>query len=293
MPQWLEALLKIVLRRLAPPRPTGGTPVSRPRPGDVLLKRTDHWESYLIMVLDGGAYSHCGVCALRRDPKASDEQIGVLHCNPGGIHWSEIPDPETWDVYRLRGAVSDLQPVLGVAWAYADSDNEYSYVSLYLAAILMVTRLFFRRRVRWLVVLFGGVIMWQLHRLIDWLRRQHKVAFTCSEYVTHNFWDAGDDSGHPFGIELELTQRHAYLAAQPWREDSRLGRLRRRALTALEEVRPQLRATIEAQAPAAPLPPTAIAGSALLPAAIISPGDLQYACNLGYVGPLSAPDQGR
>lgn len=276
-----------------PPPPAEEIPFSALRRGDVVLKRTtDHWTSLLIMALDQGSYSHSGIF----------DGAHVIDSGTAGITRRE---PYRCDVYRFHDAEGreldpeDLPPlpagpIVDQAETYRKVPNRYSYTSLYLVGLLMVIRWIAAPGLRLLVELLGGIVLWRVHRLVDELGRKGTVEFTCSELVTQCFWQPSDDAGRPYGLRIRLEERHGRLWRTVPGPPTRYERLLDRMARALEEARPGLLEALEGMRRSRRLGvgAEAIAGSPLLPAAFVSPGDLQHSPSLRLVGRYAGPGRG-
>jgi hypothetical protein len=287
----LHRLLCWLLARFVRPLPPADEiPFGALHRGDVVLKRTtDHWTSLLIMALDQGSYSHSGLF----------DGAQVIDSGTAGITRREL---YSCDVYRFHDAAGreldpeDLPPlpagpIVDQAETYRKVPNRYSYTSLYLVGLLMVIGWITAPGLRLLVELFGGILLWQVHRLIDELNRKGTVEFTCSELVTQCFWQPSDDEGEPYGLRVRLEERHGRLwRAVPGRP-TRYERLLDRMARALEEARPGLLEALDETRRRRRLGvgTEAIAGSPLLPAAFVSPGDLQHSPSLRLVGRYAGP----
>jgi hypothetical protein len=287
----LNRILCWVLRWFVKPLPPAeDIPLSALRKGDVVLKRTtDHWTSLLIMALDQGSYSHSGLFDGEKLIDSGTQGISrrdLFSCDVYRFHDQAGRELDPEDLPPLPAA-----PIIDQAEAYRNVPNVYGYTSLYLVGLLMVIRWITVPGLRLLVELFGGIILWQVHRLIDEMNRKGVVAFTCSELVTQCFWEPSDDKGDPYGLRIPLEERHSRLWRTLSAAPTRYERLLVRMARTLEGARPGLRAELERTRGlhALGVGSAPIAGSPLLPAAFVSPGDLQHSPNLRLVGRYSAP----
>ncbi len=287
MRKFLQKLIMWLLKPFLQPRPQGN-PVQYGdlKKGDVLLKRTEAWESYLIMALDQGGYSHAALF----------DGEGVTDAGTQGVTRRAMFDD--CDVYRFNGKVNPSDPVIDVAMDYVRQKLPYDYTALYLVGLLMVVRLITIPSLRIAVEFFGAILLAQIRKALEKMRREGKQAFTCSEFVATCYWDASDDRGVPFGLPIKLTNRHTPLwlprdLASGHRE-SKAERLRRDVMLELSRVRPNLSEEQRRVQDAVrsmnsnPLNKDPIAGSPLMPAAFVSPGDLQHSPSLIFVGRYQA-----
>ena len=287
----LHRFLCWLLRRFVRPLPPAeDIPLSALRRGDIVLKRTtDHWTSLLIMALDQGSYSHSGLF--------DGEQ--VIDSGTQGITRRELYGCDVYRFHDAAGRELDPEappplpsaPILDEAELYRSVPNQYGYTCLYPVALLMVVRWITAPGLRLLVELLGGIILWRVHRLIDEMNRTGTVAFTCSELVTQCFWQPSDDHGQPYGLRVRLEERHGRLWRAVPAHPNRYERLLERMARSLERARPGLREALAGVRGSRRLGIGAdvIAGSQLLPAAFVSPGDLQHSPSLRLVGRYAGP----
>ncbi|SCY90353.1 C40 family peptidase [Alkaliphilus peptidifermentans] len=114
-------------------------------PGDILLCRGKGWISDLIVLFDGGTYSHTAVYVGER----CGEHL-IIQATSDGVVCTPIEDIKTetfTDVYRFNKNGHKLgddqypyNPVIDVCQKYADSKTKYAFSHLILLAILSVTR---------------------------------------------------------------------------------------------------------------------------------------------------------
>lgn len=271
-------------------------------PGDVILSAgsteglsKDALLDRAILAIDQGNYTHSSLW---------DGQH-VIEALTGGV---KIDDPLSLtlenqalvDVYRFhddghgfREPDWPVAPLLAAARSF--EGYTYGYTKLVLAGVLLLTCEIPDNRV--MQVLLKLVEMPILDEVEKWLKDEHSMV--CSEVVAEGYWDARTDPQNKYGLPIVLDgHRHfpnlgehqaAFAAAQ---QDAKTpaGELE------LHRIRAKLAELFEKHdTPLQPRAPvragvTYIAGSPELPAAFVTPGDLQRSPNLELVGTLKPID---
>jgi hypothetical protein len=254
-------------------------------PGDLILSRAKlcipgGWESALIVLLDGGDYSHAALF----NGAAFVEMIGVgIVASPPRVkthvhrysHVYRFHDPDGADLdQRLPSG-----PVTHAADGYLNSVNRYGYTELVMVAIILVLRgAFARPWQRACFELLAGIVLTRLKRLVDKWRDERVVTMTCTQFVSQSYWDAHQATAETYGVRILVRRRHRDPRARP------LNGVLDRVHTELTRLDPALGESLTAQLRHDAPPDEVIAGSPLLPTNCVSPCDLQRSPSLTLLG---------
>jgi len=257
------------------------------KPGDLILSRAKlcipgGWESALIVLLDGGDYSHGAMF----NGEAFVEMISAgIVASPPRVkthvhrysHVYRFHDPDGADLGKHLPAA----PVIDAANGYLNTINRYGYTELIMVAIILVLRgAFASPWQRACFEVLAGIVLSLLKRLIDKWRDERAVTMTCTQFVSQSYWDAHHATAEPYGLRIRIRDRHRDRRAQ--RLSGLLGRLHAE-LTRLD---PALGRSLTAQIEMRhdTMPEELIAGSPQLPANCVSPCDLQRSPSLTLLG---------
>jgi hypothetical protein len=177
-------------------------------PGDILLCKGEGWISDLIVLLDGGPYSHSAlyVGIINGEHSVIQATGSGIKCSPLSMLQEEIYT----DVYRFNKnnhKIGDndypFDPIYKVANAYVAAGTKYAYDHLLILAILGATHEIpldptAKKLLR--IVLDNAADF--IFKLLD----EGKTPMVCSELVYRCFDEADSSKKYQFGVsELKMT----------------------------------------------------------------------------------------
>ncbi len=275
------------------------------KPGDVILSRAKFfiqggWESALIVLLDGGHYSHCALFT----GEAFIEMItpGIV-ASPARV---KTRVHRYSDVYRFQDAqghelntTPDLPalPITRQADGYLNTANAYGYTEALMVAVILILR--GALAPRWaqpVLEVIAGIILTRLKRLIDSMVANKIMTMTCSQLVSECFWLPSDRLGAPYGLHVNVAERHRVHRNEVAKASDRLQSVLDQLADQLGRIEPEYPAQLEiarinlheslrtgASSGISGIEEL-VAGSSCLPSNCVTPCDLQISRNLRYTG---------
>ena len=270
------------------------------KPGDVILSRAKFnipggWESALIVLLDGGRYSHAALF----NGEAFIEMItpGIVASAPRvktHVHrFSDVyrfHDTQGWELDGRKDLPS--KPVTVQAGSYLNTVNAYGYNEALMVAVVLILRgALIPRWAQPLVEVVAGIVLTRLKRLIDLLMQKSALTMTCSELVSECFWQSSDASGDPYGLRIRVGDRHKGtvhsvlpgLQSRLNQLTEELSRLQSAYPGQLEIARSNLHESNDHASLTSGIEEL-IAGSSCLPSNCVTPCDLQVSHSLRFMG---------
>ncbi|MEM6606691.1 MAG: hypothetical protein AAF671_13080 [Pseudomonadota bacterium] len=292
-------------------------------PGDVILSRSGPSDGMnelldkLILAIDQGDYTHSSLWDGQYVIEALTNGVQIHDSLELTLHDQELVDvyrPKFFAVASGDGALPP-EPVLTAARSF--EGYAYGYTKLVLAGLVLLTSEIPEDPVIEVALrIFSSLA---LARLEKFLKDEHSMI--CSEVVTQAFYDGVSDPEHQYGLSILIGDHHhiqinpeahaktlaaalettnaeharasgvatGLLASEDATPDSRLSEFH--AVRArLAEIYPkhvisQLNTVTSPGMRSA----TVIGGSPILPAAFVTPGDLQRSPTLELVGTLKQP----
>ncbi len=198
--------------------------LSELRPGDILLHNGTSWISALILVLDGGEYSHASIYVGKRDSDERTDVPSIVEATIPQVHYEDLVSrvehhDNFIDVFRWHSLDKDeigsegfpARPVLEQGDGYVG--HEYAYHQLVFVALLIVTRMLGKKlsKTQKLVVRLGT-------KALDTMIGKGQRQLVCSELVYRCFNEAETPAPYRLSVGGGYLERMSLAAAGDWKQ---------------------------------------------------------------------------